>query len=424
MEQKEYKLNMLHTTMGMGPMVDQHWAELRTAKQRGEKVAWAAGPGFILPYAMKMKCHFMAGYSSYCAGRRCGDQVIEAAESGGDLVDTCSYHKLHTGMFYAVREGIPIKEEVVLPIPDLMITARLCPEQSHYGEALHQRFGVRVIGIDCPIPRKKEDFPKLEEFVTREYKEILIPVLEEICGKPFDYDELRRILSVLKETALIRNECWEFFKKKPTPWTLWDYGVSLAPVIYMMGKPEGVTYYQKLKAELAERAAKNIPALSPDGEKYRLMWDGWLPWAFLGRIIRKLVRYGALPICGRYPWEFFPHPEAFDPEAEDIIYDLVKQWYSGQEILWHDGPEGAVELNGKLIEEYSIDGIIFFTSKTCRLWMGQQDMMTAIERKYGVPGIIIEGDMVDSRMISDAQIDTRLQALFERIDGIRKRQPF
>jgi benzoyl-CoA reductase/2-hydroxyglutaryl-CoA dehydratase subunit BcrC/BadD/HgdB len=421
MEKKVYKLNRLETTNQMGSIVDQYWAGLRTAKERGEKVAWSAGPGFLLPFAMKMQCHFMAGYSAYCSGRGAGDQVIEAAESGGDLMDTCSYHKLHTGMFYAVREGIPIKEEVILPIPDLMISARLCPEQSHYGEALHQRFGLRVTGLDFPIPRRREDIPKIEDFVTREHKEILIPILEEICDKPFDYEEMRRILRVQKEACLLRNDCWEFFKKKPTPWTLWDYGVSIAPIFYMMGKPIAISYYKQLKEELAQRASKNIPAILPDGEKYRLMWDGWLPWAFLGRVIRKLAPYGAVPICGRYPWEFFPHPEKIDPDAGDIIRNWVQQWYSQEELMYHDGPEGGLEHIGELIEDYSIDGVIFWGSRTCRLWIAQYDLAGLIERKYGVPCVVIDADMTDSRYFSDAQIDTRLEAFFERIDAMRRR---
>jgi len=420
MEKKEYKQNRLETTRLMGPMVDKHWAELRAAKETGQKVAWSAGPGFLFPYAMKMKCHFMAGYAAYCGGRRAADQVIEAAEAGGDLVDTCSYHKLHTGMFYAVKKGLPIREDVILPIPDLMISSRLCPEQSHYGEALAQRFGVRVVGLDFPIPRKKEDIPKIERFVIKQHKEVFIPVLEEVCGKPFDYEEMRRILRMEKEACLIRNECWEFLKNKPATWTLWDYGVSIAPIFYMMGSPESLTYYKKLRDELAERATKNIPAILPDGERFRIMWDGWLPWAFLGIFIRKLIPLGAVPICGRYPWEFFPHPELIDPDADDIIENWVHQWYSDEMIMWHDGPEGGLELIGELIKDYSIDGVIFFTSRTCRVWLAHPDLMDLVERRYGVPGCLIDADMIDSRMVSEAQIETRLQALIERMEVMKR----
>ena len=34
--------------------------------------------------------------------------------------------------------------------------------------------------------------------------------------------------------------------------------------------------------------------------------------------------------------------------------------------------------------------------------------------------MVIEADMIDPEMVSDAQIDTRLQALFETIDAGRR----
>ena len=46
--------------------------------------------------------------------------------------------------------------------------------------------------------------------------------------------------------------------------------------------------------------------------------------------------------------------------------------------------------------------------------------INAIEKKNGIPGVVIDGDMVDSRMISDAQIDTRLEALAEMMAARKK----
>ena len=99
----------------------------------------------------------------------------------------------------------------------------------------------------------------------------------------------------------------------------------------MMGDPAGIPFYERLLKELQERKEKGIPAIAPDGEKYRLYWDGWIPWAFLGKFIRKLTPYGVLPICGRYPWEFFQNPEKIDPEhpVESFvdIYSLVGSYF-------------------------------------------------------------------------------------------------
>jgi benzoyl-CoA reductase subunit B len=414
----EYKLNRLKTTSLIGPMVDKHWEGLRLAKQKGEKVAWCSGPLFIFPYAMNMKCHFMAGYAAYCGGRNQADRLLEIAEDDGDLPDTCSYHRLHMGMAAAVEKGIPVKEEVILPIPDLMISGRLCPEMSHYAEGLYRKMGIRVVGVDAAPPHREEDMLPMERFFERQIKENLIPALEEVCGRPFDYDRMSEILAVLKKTAELRNECWEYFKKTPSPWTLWDYGVSIAPVFYLMGNPETIPYYEKLKAELAERAEQNVGAVEP--EKYRLYWDGWLPWGFLGKFIRKMAPFGAVPLVGRYPWEFFPHPERIEPYP-DPVRTFVKQVYSDGGLARANLPALALPEICKWIETYSIDGLIMFSSKTCRMWnMGHPDTIDEIERRYGIPGVVIEADMVDSRMLSEAQIDTRLSALFEMIETRKK----
>ncbi len=252
--QLEFKLNRLESTRMIGPLVDRHWEEFRTAKQRGEMVAWCSGPLFVFPYAMGMKPHFMAGYASYCATRRAADQVLEAAEADGELPDTCSYHRLHMGMAAAVKKGIPIREDVILPIPDLMLDGRVCTEMSHYAEALYRRHHIPVVAVDMPRSHRESDIPILEAFVEGQINATLIPILEEICGRPYNYDRLSEILDILKKTPVIRNECWEYFKLIPSPWSLWDYGVSLAPVVYLMGKPETIPYYESVKAERARRA--------------------------------------------------------------------------------------------------------------------------------------------------------------------------
>ncbi|MDY6854552.1 MAG: 2-hydroxyacyl-CoA dehydratase family protein [Thermodesulfobacteriota bacterium] len=421
MADTKYKINRLQTTNDIRPLVDKHWAELRTAKERGEKVAWASGPTFIIPYAMGIKCHFMAGYAAYCGGIGAADEVLKVAEITGDLPETCSYHRLHMGMAEAVRKGISINPQAILPIPDLMISGRFCTEMSHYAEGLHRRLKVPVVAVELPVPYEKEDVPRLKRFVLGQYRDVLIPQLEKTFDKKFSYDRLSEIIKSLKEAALLRNKCWEFFKTKPAHWTLWDYGVSIAPVFYLMGKPGSVEYYQKLLKELQERKEQGIPAMAPEGEKYRIYWDGWIPWAFLGKFMRKLTPRGALAICGRYPWEFFPHPERLDPE--NPLESFVDCFFDedNPRVFSNKAPKGSLEYISELIREYSIDGLIMFSSKTCRMWnLSHLDIIDALDKRHGVPGVVIESDMIDSAMISDSQIDTRLEALLETIDGRRK----
>jgi len=410
------KINRLETTSLIGPMVDAHWEGLRQAKAQGRKVAWSFGPLFPLAYAMGIPTHFYAGYCSYVAGRKHQVQLLELAEADGHLLDTCCYHRVHMGMTAAMRKGVELREDIRLPMPDLLVTGRLCSEHSHLHESIYRQLKIPVISVDFPPPHNDSEIPERTRFIERQLSEYAIPELEKFCGRKFDYDRLSEILAVLKQTALLRNECWEMMKRVPSPCTLIDYAVSIAPVFYMMGMPGTIEYYTKLKNELQHRIKNGIGAISPK-EKYRLYFDGWIPWPWIGLISRKVAAYGGNLLVGRYPWEFFPHPEMIDPS--DPIHTLAQQQTYGQMIVKGMG-EYAVKFVAEAIEEYSLDGLIMWNSRTCRLWAGMEDIVEEMERKYGVPGVIIEADIIDPKFFSEAQLDTRLQALFEMLDARRR----
>lgn len=416
--EETYKINRLETTKRIGPMVDAHWAGLREAKEQGKLVAWSMGPLFPLAYAMDIPCHFHAGYASYCGGRKGVPPLLEAAEADGHIVDTCSYHRLHMGMIAAIKKGnVDVKPEVLLPIPDVVLSARLCTEHTHQSDSIYRHLNAPTIVVDLPPPHSERDIKLIENYVKEQIYQVAIPALEDLCGRRFNYGRLTEILKVLKQAALMRNKCWRFFEKVPSPWTLWDYGVSIAPVFYLMGQPGTIEYYQDLEAELASRAEQGIGSMHPE-EKYRVYWDGWIPWSFLGVLSRKLLSHGANPVVGRYPWEFFPHADKIDPSKP--VDTLVEQWYTNL-MACRSSPEFALPFVEEKTKKYKVDGIIMYAARTCRLWnIGQLEIINEMERKHGIPGVVLEADMLDPKFFSDAQIDIRLQALFEMIDARRK----
>jgi benzoyl-CoA reductase/2-hydroxyglutaryl-CoA dehydratase subunit BcrC/BadD/HgdB len=60
-------------------------------------------------------------------------------------------------------------------------------------------------------------------------------------------------------------------------------------------------------------------------------------------------------------------------------------------------------------------------TQTCR-GINSQTFAIAdgVASRLGIPAITIGGDSCDSRFYSDAQVDTRLQALIETIDAGRR----
>ncbi|MFC1825002.1 2-hydroxyacyl-CoA dehydratase subunit D [Thermodesulfobacteriota bacterium] len=417
-EMVEYKINRMETTKLIGPMVDQHWREIREAKDHGKLVAWGVTAPISMLFAAAMdnvKVHFYAGYSSYVAGRGGAADLLDTCQNVGYLRDSCSYLRAHVGMMHKYLRDEPIREEIRLPLPDFLVNGCACPEQANLIDAVARRLNIPVVAVQLP----SSHYEPLEDrirFVERQLKEYAIPQLEEICGRPYNYDRLSEMLLDLKNTATVRNECWDLMKHVPAPCTLWDYAVSMAPIIYMSGKPGNVEYYRKFKAELEERVAQNRPAILPE-EKYRIMWDGLLPWAHTGFYIRKFRSYGAVPIVGRYPMGMYPHPYDIDPD--NPIRSLAVQ--AIRDLLGDLDPAIGLKFVREAAEDYSIDGIVFYQSRTCRIWdNGQQTILNEMERTLGTPGIIVEGDMIDPVFHSEAQIETRLQALFEMIDARRK----
>lgn len=68
--------------------------------------------------------------------------------------------------------------------------------------------------------------------------------------------------------------------------------------------------------------------------------------------------------------------------------------------------------------EYGIDGVIFHDSKTCfnnsNAKFGLPQRLT---EETGLPTLVIEGDLCDTRFFSDGQSITKIETFLEQIEG-------
>ena len=101
--------------------------------------------------------------------------------------------------------------------------------------------------------------------------------------------------------------------------------------------------------------------------------------------------------------------EALDPSQplDSLARGIIQPYIN-------HGLEYKIEWLANCVEEYSIDGLVMQSTRSCKpFFMGQYDIIEAVEKRTGVPGVIIESDMCDLRFHSDAQVDARLDAFFE-----------
>jgi benzoyl-CoA reductase/2-hydroxyglutaryl-CoA dehydratase subunit BcrC/BadD/HgdB len=70
-----------------------------------------------------------------------------------------------------------------------------------------------------------------------------------------------------------------------------------------------------------------------------------------------------------------------------------------------------------MIELYKIDGIIYHDAKTCPANSNcRYGMHKRLEVETGIPGLIINGDLNDLRLISDEQTKTNVEAFIEQLE--------
>jgi benzoyl-CoA reductase subunit B len=75
-----------------------------------------------------------------------------------------------------------------------------------------------------------------------------------------------------------------------------------------------------------------------------------------------------------------------------------------------------------LIDEYGVDGLVFHSVKSCRTTStGMADARRALLAQRDVPSLLLESDMMDVRVVSEAQLRNRVDAFFEGMASARLR---
>ncbi len=296
----------------------------------------------------------------------------------------------------------------------------MCPEGPLMAELWHDKLKCPTVIAyhDASGCETEADWEERTLFYERELREEVIPVIEQVCGRPYDYDRLSEILTTYKKIAEIRREILELMKNKPSPMTIFDLSSMNGAAVAWTTRPDLVQFYEGLLAEVKERVAQGIGAVT--GEKYRFYWDSYTMWSLLGIASRAIVPHGGNILIGRYPIVgFFPNPDWIWPERP--LYSVI---YGGlRHRAAHCLPKNYIPFVANLIEQYSCDAMLVPTSPTCHQFnMGQEDMVDEMERKFGIPALIFESDMVDLAFFSRAQFETRLEALIEMIDARRRRR--
>jgi benzoyl-CoA reductase/2-hydroxyglutaryl-CoA dehydratase subunit BcrC/BadD/HgdB len=264
--------------------------------------------------------------------------------------------------------------------------------------------------IDMPFNFVPEPQEHTIDYIVGQFHNVIVQ-LEQIAQKPFNYQRFEESMRLSNQAALLWSECLEFGKLKPCPFNGLDFFNYMAQIVCSRGNEKAVEFFQILKDELADKAARGEGYLA--NEKYRILWDG-IPFWYNLRIMNNTFKNNdALIVASTYPdnWAVTYDITDLRSMAKAYMGNFTNREYSFR-----------FKNMCRMIEEYSIDGVVMHSNRSCK---NQDFALFALAREVtkatGVPVVIVDGDQDDPRAFSEAQYVTRIQALLEMIEQNRSR---
>lgn len=379
----------------------RYMLEGHTASEEG-RLAWVtSGFPVEIPQAMGITSSYPEQYGAVVGSQKVGPTICGFAEELGYSQELCSYARCGIGS--ALRPGDSPLDG--LPTPQALLACNnICGTVLRWYDAVSEITGAPVFLLDSPPLDDGQSSYHLE------YVKSGIQKLVGFLGKRFntelEVDRLRRVAHFSTRAIELWTKSLEACKNTPSPLNCADRFLTMAPVVSMRGTEHIVEFYEALLNEVRDRVRQNLGAIRE--EKVRLLWDNIPPWFNIFRFFNGLAKRGVV-----FPADTYTHAWSGSISGDDL-FESVARIYSN--VYLNKGLDAKVDKMCELIKDYDLDGFVLFSVRSCKRYsLGQLVSKELVTERTGVPGVVIEGDMVDSRLFNEAQVQTRIDALLEML---------
>ena len=398
-------------------LYNSYWEEVRNAELIGKKFVYCTNATPIeFLQAMDFVPVFPSNVSATCSAAKVATEMCEAAEAEGYPTDLCSYGRTQIGdILLGNKSPSPIGP---LPKPSLLITGCHDHIMIKWFEQISRLYSAPMIVIDVPFAH--DDISQENKEVAHKYIEEqvweLVTFLQDFTGRPFNWERVYELIRNTKKSYQLCQEVLDLRRYIPSPLSAWDlFSDLLFPSRVLRGWPDAIGFYKLALDYYTDLVNKGIGAIP--NEKYRLHFDGLPPWFRMGFLAKNLASYGALPLSG--PYELSLHFEDLDPSRPVESYAATVGRHYNLE-----GTISKVDDIAGLVSRYSLDGQIIAWSRTCRVFtIGMRDRIEILEKRTGIPSVIIECDTCDARLTSDEKMSYAIDAFMEVL-AVKNRRRF
>jgi benzoyl-CoA reductase subunit B len=400
--------------------------ELTQAAEEGRGGAYVFVMGSLVELlrAFDLPVVFPEINSLQTAVRHVAHEYLDEAEDHGYSPDICGYVKADVAT--QLRRGsLPMGR---IPKPAIAVYTNACNTYIKWAEIWERMHDCPTFTLDVPGTRAAGmqtwqgdvDFENDLNYVAAQLKE-LIPLLEKVSGVRFDIDRLREHMG----HANAMNRGWkrvlELNRSRPALFNaLSDGTIYLGVANGLRGAEAGATYFTDLVEEMEYKSSHHIGTLTE--ELYRLIFVGVPCYPIFRRFTEFFTELGGTFVNSTYLWF------ASGGSNLGFQYDLTHPLESlaeGVLIGVRDAMDSMFFQTNALvsmIDTYEADGVVWHPIKSCRtVSTGLADNRRALMAERDIPSLFIESDMMDRRVVSEAQLKNRIDAFFEGLAARRRR---
>lgn len=356
------------------------------------------------------------------AVRHQAHDYLNEAEDLGYSPDICGYVKADVA---TQRRGgvLPMGR---IPKPQIAVLTNACNTYIKWAEIWERMYGMPSYVIDIPGTRQAggqtwrgdEGFERDRRYVAAQLKE-LITLLEQVTKQPFDIDRLRENMGHANRMSRSWKRVLELNQSRPALFNaLSDGTIYLGVCNGFRGSEQGAKYFEDLVEEMTYKRDHGIGTLVD--ERFRLVFVGVPCYPIFRRFSEMFAEHGGTFVHSTYLW--FASGGAnlgFEYDLSDPIESLAEGLLVGARDAM-DSMFFQTQALATMVDEFAVDGVVFHPIKSCRtVSTGLADQRRALMAMRDIPSLFIESDMMDKRVVSEAQLKNRIDAFFEGLESRR-----
>jgi benzoyl-CoA reductase subunit B len=410
----------------VGARLFRQWFEGLTAaahEGRGAAYVFVMGSLCELLRVFDFPIVFPEINSLQAAVRRVAHDYLNEAENYGFSPDICGYVKADVAT--QLRGGTHPMGKI--PRPALAVATNACNTYIKWGEIWERMYHMPLFTLDIPgsrgaglaSPPGSEDFERDRRYIEAQLVE-LIALCEQVSGKKFDIDRLRQHLGWANELSQGWQQVLELNRSRPGVFNaLSDGTIYLGVANGFRGAPEGAAFFHDLVEEMTHKAEHGIG--TPIEERWRLIFVGVPCYPIFRRFSELFSDWGGVFVNSTYLWF------ASGGANLGFTYDLqrpIESLAAGVLLGVRDAMDSMffqTQALAKMIDDYAVDGVVYHPIKSCRtVSTGLADTRRALMAIRDVPSLFVESDMMDRRVVSEAQMKNRIDAFFEGLAARRQ----